>query len=103
MYRNNYSCIGQVLQQGVFTGSLRSETWYNALLVVEATHGRDHLQRLLDMMRTSYLQPNQPRTKAPATGFPDAASSTRPATARTTPIVTGVVPAAVSARASGIQ
>jgi hypothetical protein len=30
--------------------------------VVEETLGRDHLQRLLAMMRADYLQPNQPRT-----------------------------------------
>jgi hypothetical protein len=32
------------------------------MLVVEQTLGRDHLQRLLDMMRADYMQPNQPRT-----------------------------------------
>jgi ABC-2 type transport system permease protein len=39
-----------------------SLSWYSAMLVVEETLGRDHLQRLLDMMRADYLQPNQPRT-----------------------------------------
>ncbi|HEX8619873.1 MAG TPA: M1 family aminopeptidase, partial [Thermoanaerobaculia bacterium] len=39
-----------------------SLAWYSAMLVIEETLGRDHLQRLLDMMRADYLQPNQPRT-----------------------------------------
>ncbi|HYK00159.1 MAG TPA: M1 family aminopeptidase [Thermoanaerobaculia bacterium] len=39
-----------------------SLSWYSAMLVVEETLGRDHLQRLLDMMRADYMQPNQPRT-----------------------------------------
>jgi hypothetical protein len=39
-----------------------SLAWYSGMLVVEETLGRDHLQRLLDMMRADYLQPGQPRT-----------------------------------------
>lgn len=39
-----------------------SLAWYSAMLVVEETFGREHLQRLLDMMRADYMQPNQPRT-----------------------------------------
>lgn len=39
-----------------------SLAWYSGMLVVEETLGRDHLQRLLDVMRADYLQPNQPRT-----------------------------------------
>jgi ABC-type transport system involved in multi-copper enzyme maturation permease subunit len=31
--------------------------WYSALEVVEAAHGREHLDRLLDAMRASYLSP----------------------------------------------
>jgi ABC-2 type transport system permease protein len=36
--------------------------WYSGMLVVEDALGRDHLQRLLDVLRADYLQPNQPRT-----------------------------------------
>ena len=39
-----------------------SLSWYSAMLVVEETLGRDHLHRLLDMMRAHSMQPNQPRT-----------------------------------------
>ncbi|HEX8173033.1 MAG TPA: ABC transporter permease [Thermoanaerobaculia bacterium] len=39
-----------------------SLAWYSGMLVVEETFGRDHLQRLLDLMRADYLRPNQPRT-----------------------------------------
>jgi ABC-type transport system involved in multi-copper enzyme maturation permease subunit len=39
-----------------------SLAWYSAMLVVEETLGRDHLQRLLDIMRADYMRPNQPRT-----------------------------------------
>jgi hypothetical protein len=39
-----------------------SLAWYSGMLVVEETLGRDHLQRLLDIMRADYLQPGQPRT-----------------------------------------
>jgi ABC-2 type transport system permease protein len=38
-----------------------SLSWYSGMLVVEETFGREHLQRLLDMMRAQYLAPNQPR------------------------------------------
>ena len=39
-----------------------SLAWYSGMLVVEETLGRDHLQRLLDMMRADYMQPHQTRT-----------------------------------------
>jgi hypothetical protein len=39
-----------------------SLAWYSGLSTVEETFGRDHLQRLLDIMRANYMQPNQPRT-----------------------------------------
>ena len=48
-----------------------SLAWYSAILVVEETFGRDHLQRLLDMMRANYLQPNQPRTVPLLRAFDD--------------------------------
>lgn len=38
-----------------------SLAWYSGMLAVEETFGRDHLQRLLDMMRAHYLAPHQPR------------------------------------------
>lgn len=38
-----------------------SLAWYSGMLVVEETFGRDHLQRILDMMRAHYLGPHQPR------------------------------------------
>ncbi|HEY0142201.1 MAG TPA: M1 family aminopeptidase [Thermoanaerobaculia bacterium] len=39
-----------------------SLSWYSAMLVVEETLGREHLQRLLAMMRADYMQPHQTRT-----------------------------------------
>ncbi|HEX8411364.1 MAG TPA: M1 family aminopeptidase [Thermoanaerobaculia bacterium] len=39
-----------------------SLSWYSAMLVVEETLGRDHLRRLLGMMRADYMQPHQTRT-----------------------------------------
>ena len=39
-----------------------SLAWYSGMLVIEEALGRDHLQRLLGVMRADYLQPNQPRT-----------------------------------------
>ena len=39
-----------------------SLSWYSAMLAVEQTLGRDHLQRLLGVLRADYMQPNQPRT-----------------------------------------
>ena len=48
-----------------------SLAWYSAMLVVEETLGRDHLQRLLDMFRAHYLQPNQPRTVPLLRAFDD--------------------------------
>ncbi len=39
-----------------------SLAWYSGMLAVEETFGRDHLQRILDMMRAHYLAPHQPRT-----------------------------------------
>lgn len=38
-----------------------SLAWYSAMLVVEETHGRDHLMRLLDIMRSQYMAPHQTR------------------------------------------
>jgi ABC-type transport system involved in multi-copper enzyme maturation permease subunit len=38
-----------------------SLAWYDGMLVVEEAFGRDHLKRILDMMRDQYLAPNQPR------------------------------------------
>jgi hypothetical protein len=38
-----------------------SLAWYSGMLAVEETFGRDHLQRVLDMMRAHYLAPHQPR------------------------------------------
>jgi ABC-2 type transport system permease protein len=39
-----------------------SLSWYSAMLVVEETLGREHLARILDMMRAQYLGPHQPRS-----------------------------------------
>lgn len=39
-----------------------SLAWYSGMLTVEETYGREHLQRILTMMREQYLSPNQPRT-----------------------------------------
>ena len=39
-----------------------SLAWYNGMLVVEETFGRDHMKRLLQMMRAQYLAPQQTRT-----------------------------------------
>ncbi len=38
-----------------------SLSWYSGMLVVEETFGREHLQRILDMMRAQYMGPHQPR------------------------------------------
>ena len=38
-----------------------SLAWYSAMLVVEETFGREHLQRILDVMRAEYLAPHQTR------------------------------------------
>jgi len=38
-----------------------SLAWYSGMLVVEETLGRDHLLRLLDIMRAEYLAPHQTR------------------------------------------
>ncbi|HEX2121409.1 MAG TPA: ABC transporter permease [Thermoanaerobaculia bacterium] len=38
-----------------------SLAWYSGMLVVEETFGREHLQRILDMMRAHYMAPHQPR------------------------------------------
>ena len=38
-----------------------SLAWYSAMLVIEETLGRDHLQRLLDVMRREYMAPHQTR------------------------------------------
>src|SRR5688500_6159244 len=38
-----------------------SLAWYSAMLVVEQTHGRDHLDRLLRIMRREYMAPHQTR------------------------------------------
>ena len=38
-----------------------SLAWYSAMLTVEETFGRDHLQRLLAVMRAEYLAPHQTR------------------------------------------
>jgi ABC-type transport system involved in multi-copper enzyme maturation permease subunit len=38
-----------------------SLAWYSGMLAVEETFGRDHLQRILDMMRAQYMAPHQPR------------------------------------------
>lgn len=38
-----------------------SLAWYSAMLVIEETLGRDHLIRLLDIMRSQYLAPHQTR------------------------------------------
>lgn len=38
-----------------------SLAWYSAMLVVEKTLGRDHLLRLLDVMRSQYLSPHETR------------------------------------------
>jgi ABC-type transport system involved in multi-copper enzyme maturation permease subunit len=39
-----------------------SLAWYSGMLAVEETFGREHLQRILDMMRAQYMLPHQPRT-----------------------------------------
>lgn len=41
-----------------------SLAWYSGMLVVEKTLGRDHLIRLLDVMRSQYLAPHQTREVA---------------------------------------
>jgi aminopeptidase N len=38
-----------------------SLAWYSAMLVVEETFGREHLLRLLDIMRSEYMAPHQTR------------------------------------------
>ena len=38
-----------------------SLSWYSGMLVVEETFGREHLNRLLAVMRANYMAPNQPR------------------------------------------
>jgi ABC-2 type transport system permease protein len=38
-----------------------SLAWYSAMLVVEETFGRDHLGRLLDVMRSEYMAPHETR------------------------------------------
>ena len=40
-----------------------SLAWYTGMLAVEEAFGRDHLQRLLDMMRADFLSPHQPRSE----------------------------------------
>ncbi|HKS21484.1 MAG TPA: M1 family aminopeptidase [Thermoanaerobaculia bacterium] len=44
---------------GLLTESL---AWYSGMLVVEETFGREHLRRILDMLRAQYLAPHRPRT-----------------------------------------
>ena len=48
-----------VVEGGPFLAE--SLAWYTGMLVVEETFGRDHLERILGMMRAQYLAPNQPR------------------------------------------
>ncbi|MGH9751216.1 MAG: M1 family metallopeptidase [Blastocatellia bacterium] len=50
----------QVLPANVEGGPLLSESlaWYSAMSVVRETYGDEHLRRLLDMMRESYLSPS---------------------------------------------
>ncbi|HEX6096061.1 MAG TPA: ABC transporter permease [Thermoanaerobaculia bacterium] len=38
-----------------------SLAWYSAMLVVEETYGREHLGRLLDIMRSQYMAPHETR------------------------------------------
>ena len=42
---------------------VESLAWYSGMLVVEETFGRDHVRRLLDMLRADYLAPNMPRER----------------------------------------
>lgn len=53
----------QLVPAAVEGGAFLAESlaWYDGMLVVEQTYGRDHLQRILDMMRQQYLGPHQPR------------------------------------------
>jgi hypothetical protein len=51
---------GNMLSPAFVEGAgLLTETlaWHSALAVVEETHGRDHMERLLGMMREAYLTP----------------------------------------------
>lgn len=53
----------QLVPASVEGAPLLSESlaWYSAMLVVEETLGREHLMRLLDIMRSEYLAPHQTR------------------------------------------
>ncbi|HYC60279.1 MAG TPA: ABC transporter permease [Thermoanaerobaculia bacterium] len=53
----------QLLPATVEGAPLLSESlaWYSAMLVVEKTLGRDHLIRLLDVMRSEFMAPHQTR------------------------------------------
>jgi ABC-2 type transport system permease protein len=46
------------VEGAVFTESL---AWYSGMMVVEETLGREHLTRLLEVMRSHYLAPHQTR------------------------------------------
>lgn len=56
----------QIVPAQVEGAALLSESlaWYSGMLVVEKTLGRDHLTRLLDVMRSQYLAPHQTREVA---------------------------------------
>jgi ABC-2 type transport system permease protein len=53
----------QLVPARVEGAALLSESlaWYSAMLVVEESVGRDHLQRILNMMRSQYLTPHETR------------------------------------------
>ena len=53
----------QIVPAQVEGAALLSESlaWYSGMLVVEKNLGRDHLTRLLDVMRSQYLAPHQTR------------------------------------------
>jgi ABC-2 type transport system permease protein len=53
----------QLVPASVEGAPLLSESlaWYSAMLTVEEAYGREHLQRVLDIMRREYLAPHQTR------------------------------------------
>ena len=53
----------QIVPAGVEGAAVLSESlaWYSGMMVVEQTHGRQHLARLVDVMRNEYLAPHATR------------------------------------------
>jgi len=54
----------ELLPAGVEGAPILSESlaWYSAMMTIEETFGREHLQRLLDIMRSQYMAPHETRS-----------------------------------------